>query len=54
MDGTFKKTPNRFTQVYAIHANINNTTAPLLYSLLPDKQSSTYTELFSCKIQNNE
>lgn len=47
MDGPFKSTPNQFFQLYTIHANINNTTVPLVYSLLPDKQSSTYLEFLS-------
>ncbi|XP_078539560.1 uncharacterized protein LOC144824317 [Lissotriton helveticus] len=47
MDGTFKSTPHPFFQIYTVHANINNTTVPLVYDLLPDKQSSTYTEFLS-------
>ncbi|XP_078504055.1 uncharacterized protein LOC144762686 [Lissotriton helveticus] len=47
MDGTFKCTPHPFTQIYSIHAQINNNVVPLVYSLLPDKQSATYTEFLS-------
>lgn len=46
MDGTFKSTPTPFTQIYTIHGYVN-TVVPLVYSLLPDKQSSTYTEFLS-------
>ncbi|XP_078516122.1 uncharacterized protein LOC144781255 [Lissotriton helveticus] len=47
MDGTFKSTPTPFTQIYTIHGYVNTTVVPLVYSLLPDKQSSTYTEFLS-------
>ncbi|XP_078534929.1 uncharacterized protein LOC144821591 isoform X1 [Lissotriton helveticus] len=47
MDGTFKSTPHPFTQIYTIHAIKNNTTIPLVYALLPDKNSSTYTEFLT-------
>ncbi|XP_078539542.1 uncharacterized protein LOC144824292 [Lissotriton helveticus] len=47
MDGTFKSTPHPFTQIYTIHAKINNSVIPLVYSLLPDKTSATYTEFLS-------
>ncbi|XP_078520302.1 uncharacterized protein LOC144819656 [Lissotriton helveticus] len=47
MDGTFKSTPHPFNQIYTIHGNINHTTIPLVFGLLPDRQSSTYTEFLS-------
>ncbi|XP_069058743.1 uncharacterized protein [Pleurodeles waltl] len=47
MDGTFKSTPHPFTHIYTIHANKSNTTIPLVYALLPDKDSSTYTEFLT-------
>ncbi|XP_078542382.1 uncharacterized protein LOC144828142 [Lissotriton helveticus] len=47
MDGTFKCTPHPFTQIYSIHAQINSNVVPLVYSLLPDKQSATYTEFLT-------
>ncbi|XP_078518886.1 uncharacterized protein LOC144784070 [Lissotriton helveticus] len=47
MDGTFKSTPHPFTQIYTIHAKINNSVIPLVYSLLPDKTSATYTEFLA-------
>ncbi|XP_078533371.1 uncharacterized protein LOC144819280 [Lissotriton helveticus] len=47
MDGTFKCTLHPFTQIYSIHAQINKNVVPLVYSLLPDKQSATYTEFLT-------
>ncbi|XP_069058997.1 uncharacterized protein [Pleurodeles waltl] len=47
MDGTFKSTLHPFTQIYTILVNKSNTAVPLVYALLPDKHSSTYTEFLT-------
>lgn len=42
MDGTFKVSPTIFTQVFTIHALINNSAYPLIYVLLPAKTEHGY------------
>lgn len=46
-DGTFKTCPKLFAQLYTIHIIRNNKSIPLVYALLPNKNQSTYTELFT-------
>ena len=46
MDGTFKTCPSLFSQLFIIHALVGTQTLPLLYCLLPAKDSPTYTRLF--------
>ncbi|KAG8173372.1 hypothetical protein JTE90_015533 [Oedothorax gibbosus] len=36
-DGTFKTSPNLFTQLYTIHAIVKNENVPVLFALLPSK-----------------
>lgn len=51
-DGTFKIVPKPFSQLYTIHAVLNNesesrrTIVPIIYALLPNKLESTYIRLF--------
>jgi len=49
IDGTFKVAPTLFTQVFTIHALINNSAYPLVYVLLPNKTEHGY-ELVMQKI----
>jgi hypothetical protein len=42
VDGTFKVAPQFFTQVYTVHALINNRALPMIYVLLNNKQQATY------------
>ncbi len=46
-DGTFKKGPNQFFQVYTLHCNINFAYPPFIYFLLPNKTRETYTKMFN-------
>ena len=45
LDGTFKTVPTIFSQLYTIHALINDRSVPLIYALLPDKSQTTYANL---------
>lgn len=47
VDGTFKIAPPLFSQVYVILAEYLDSVLPLVYILLPDKQSKTYDKMFS-------
>lgn len=47
MDGTFTSNPEIFAQLYTIHIKIENEFFPQLWCLLPDKQTATYTRLFT-------
>ena len=42
MDGTFEYCPKHFTQLYTIHGYKNGIYTPLVFGLLPDKNSETY------------
>lgn len=42
IDGTFKVSPTLFTQLFSIHALINNSAYPLVYVLLPNKTENGY------------
>jgi hypothetical protein len=46
VDGTFKVAPQFFTQVYTVHALINNRALPMIYVLLNNKQQATYKRVF--------
>ena len=46
MDGTFDVVPKIFAQLFTIHAFFNAKQIPLIFSLLPNKNSSTYVTLF--------
>jgi hypothetical protein len=45
-DGTFRTAPLLFTQVYVILAEQFGGVHPIIFALLPDKQSKTYEKLF--------
>ncbi len=45
-DGTFECSLSIFFQLYAIHCSIGNSYPPFLYFLLPDKQGTTYSQMF--------
>ncbi|XP_046368730.2 uncharacterized protein LOC124143716 [Haliotis rufescens] len=47
MDGTFTSCPDPWNQVYIIHARSRSCMCPLVFALLPDRQTTTYTRLFS-------
>ena len=47
MDGTFKTAPGIFTQLYTIHAFVNNRSLPCIYALLPDKKETTYNVMLT-------
>jgi len=42
-DGTFKSAPSIFTQIYTIHVSKYSTVLPVVFALLPDKSTSTYS-----------
>jgi hypothetical protein len=45
-DGTFKSAPSSiFKQIYAIHTLKYNTVIPVVFALLPDKSTATYSYL---------
>ncbi|KAG8180604.1 hypothetical protein JTE90_018222 [Oedothorax gibbosus] len=46
-DGTFKTSPNLFTQLYTIHAIVKNENVPVLFALLPSKSEAIYKKLFN-------
>ncbi|XP_046554261.1 uncharacterized protein LOC124263651 [Haliotis rubra] len=46
MDGTFTACPGLWDQVYIIHARCNSVSYPLVFALLPDRQTTTYVRLF--------
>ena len=45
-DGTFYTSPNQFTQLYTLHATVDNVMYPLVFSLLPGKSEDIYNRLF--------
>jgi len=45
-DGIFRTAPLLFTQVYVILAEQFGGVHPIIFALLPDKQSKTYEKLF--------
>ena len=47
MDGTFSYCTKYFLQLFTIHGLTNGHYIPLLYCLLPNKNTKTYMELFS-------
>ena len=46
MDGTFKKVPKLFFQLYTILCCSNDRVIPCIYALLPNKQQTTYARFF--------
>jgi hypothetical protein len=46
-DGTYKSCPHPFYQLYTVHSVHNDLPTPKLYTLLQDKQSSTYISLLN-------
>ncbi|XP_070593082.1 uncharacterized protein [Erythrolamprus reginae] len=46
VDGTFARAPKLFSQVYVILAKKYEEVHPVLYALLPNKQTATYERLF--------
>lgn len=46
VDGTFKSCPKFFKQIFTIHGYVKGMYVPLVFFLLPDKDSCTYTEMF--------
>uniref|UniRef100_A0A2S2QRY9 MULE transposase domain-containing protein n=1 Tax=Sipha flava TaxID=143950 RepID=A0A2S2QRY9_9HEMI len=44
-DGTFKSAHSIFTQIYTIHVLKYNTVIPVVFALLPDKSTATYSYL---------
>lgn len=47
VDGTFRSTPNLFYQTYVILAERYGGIHPIVYALLPNKQSSTYEQMLN-------
>lgn len=45
MDGTFKKTPNSFYQLYTVHGLIDGHFRPMFFALLTKKSSALYERL---------
>jgi hypothetical protein len=45
VDGTFKTTPEPFTQIYSIHGKVLGKVVPLVYALLPNKNRRSYDRL---------
>lgn len=46
MDGTFKKCPSIFSQIYIIAFEFHSIVIPGIYCFLPNKEKSTYERLF--------
>ncbi|CAF1377342.1 unnamed protein product [Rotaria magnacalcarata] len=46
MDGTFKKTPSGFAQIYIIHIVHFDIRVPCMFGLLANKKASTYKQVF--------
>jgi hypothetical protein len=46
-DGTFTYCAAHFTQLFTLHALVNNHYIPCVFCLLPDKQSETYSAAFN-------
>ena len=46
IDGTFDVAPLIYKQMFNISANIESTILPMVYTLLPNKQESTYLKFF--------
>lgn len=44
-DGTFAVSPRKFTQMYTIHACLDNNYGPIAHFLLVDKKQKTYTKM---------
>ena len=46
VDGTFKVSPDVFYQLFTIHVQIENSSFPRAFALLPNKRETTYEHLF--------
>ena len=44
VDGTFKTSPKHFKQIWIIRSHVGNTCVPLMYFLIEDKSSPSYTK----------
>lgn len=53
VDGTFKSCPKNFTQLFTIHGLKNDVYLPLVFFLLPNKLSTTYTCAFQHVIRHS-
>jgi len=47
VDGTFEYCAKHFYQLFSFHGYKDNSYVPLVFSLLQDKQKSTYTQTLS-------
>ncbi|XP_067660451.1 uncharacterized protein [Haliotis asinina] len=47
MDGTFSCCPHLWNQLYTVHARIGYSMYPLVFALLPNRQQTTYTRMFT-------
>lgn len=45
VDGTFKVAPHHFSQLYTIHALVDNRALPMIYAVTTNKQESTYKRI---------
>ncbi|KAK3103968.1 hypothetical protein FSP39_023329 [Pinctada imbricata] len=46
-DGTFYTAPSMFDSIFTIHAFVGDVMFPLVYSLLPKRDTATYTRFFT-------
>lgn len=54
VDGTFKSCPKYFTQIFTLHGFVNDLYIPLVFFLLPDKSTNTYTNMFKALVEKCE
>ncbi|KAE9524466.1 hypothetical protein AGLY_015187 [Aphis glycines] len=47
MDGTFKSALKLFMQIYTLHCFVMGVMVPMVYALLPNKSTNTYTRMFN-------
>lgn len=50
-DGTFKSSPQLWTQLFTVHIIVKNTFLPRVFSLLPNKREETYKRFFEALLQ---
>ena len=50
-DGTFKSSPQIWTQLFTVHVIVRNNFLPRVFSLLPNKIEETYKRLFEALLQ---
>lgn len=53
MDGTFKKCPSIFAQMYSIHFSLGSKVVTGAYCFLPDKSKETYLRMFNLLIDKS-